>query len=200
MAPVQYKMTGAMARKPSPRSPRATGAGSRLKLSTAAKVLSLARAKALRQTARRAGRKVVFTNGCFDLLHAGHVEYLEAARRQGDLLIVGVNTDGSVRRLKGKGRPIQTERDRAQLVAALAAVDAVVLFRQDTPREIIEALDPDVLAKGADWKARDIIGRDGVLAHGGRVIRIPLRAGASTSNLIEKVVRTHGPAARARSR
>lgn len=182
------------------RSGRSTGAGIAVKLDTPAKVLSRAQAKALRRKARRAGRKVVFTNGCFDLLHAGHVQYLEAARRQGDLLIVGINTDESVRRLKGKGRPIQPDRDRALLLAALAAVDAVVLFEEDTPAALIEALDPDVLAKGADWKASEIVGRDEVLAHGGRVVRIPLRRGASTSTLIEKVVRTHRPPARPSSR
>jgi D-beta-D-heptose 7-phosphate kinase/D-beta-D-heptose 1-phosphate adenosyltransferase len=179
---------------------RSTGAGSPLRLATEAKVLTIARARTLRQQARRGGRKVVFTNGCFDLLHAGHVQYLEAARRQGDLLIVGLNCDASVRRLKGKGRPIQGERDRALLVAALAAVDGVVIFEEDTPARIIEALDPDVLAKGADWKASDIVGRDNVLARGGRVVRIPLRRGASTSTIIEKIVRTHRRAARAPSR
>jgi rfaE bifunctional protein nucleotidyltransferase chain/domain len=173
-----------------------TGAGSKLKLATAAKVLSLPQAVALRKRARKAGCKVVFTNGCFDLLHAGHVAYLEAARRQGDILIVGVNSDSSVRRIKGKGRPVLPEEDRAEILAALAAVDVVVIFGEDTPAVIIGFLQPDVLAKGADWAAGSIVGREDVLAAGGRVIRIPLRPGISTSSIIRKVVR----AARAQPR
>jgi len=171
------------------RSGRSTGAGLKVKLATAAKVLSLPRAVALRKRARKAGCKVVFTNGCFDLLHAGHVAYLEAARRQGDILIVGVNSDSSVRRIKGKGRPVLPEEDRAEILAALAAVDVVVIFGEDTPAVIIESLQPDVLAKGADWAAGSIVGREDVLAAGGRVVRVPLRPGISTSSIIRKVVR-----------
>jgi len=155
------------------------------------KVLSHSKAVALRRRARASGRKVVFTNGCFDLLHAGHVAYLERARRHGDLLIVGINSDASVRRIKGKGRPLQAEKDRSLVLAALASVDAVVVFDGDTPIKLIRTLSPDVLAKGADWAADEIVGREEVLAAGGRVVRVPLRPGASTSSIIKKVVRSN---------
>jgi rfaE bifunctional protein nucleotidyltransferase chain/domain len=160
------------------------------------KILSLRGAVAWRRRARRSGRKVVFTNGCFDILHAGHVGFLEAARRLGDLLIVGLNTDRSVRRLKGKGRPVQTEGDRARILAALEAVDAVVLFGEDTPARIIDALVPDVLAKGADWGKEEIVGRDTVVGAGGKVVRIRLRPGASTSGLLRRIVKAAGRSGR----
>jgi len=139
---------------------------------------------------------VVFTNGCFDLLHPGHVRYLAAARARGDLLVVGVNSDRSVRKLKGPGRPVQTEDARAEVLAALEAVDHVLVFDAPTPLETILALEPDVLAKGADWAADEIVGGDEVRSWGGRVARIPVVPGQSTTRL---VARSSAPNARRRS-
>ena len=139
--------------------------------------------------ARGAGRKIVFTNGVFDILHPGHVRYLQAARSHGDLLIVGVNADVSVRRNKGPNRPINPEQERAEVVAALACVDGVSIFDEDTPAAIIDRVQPDVLVKGADWPADQIVGRDTVEARGGVVIREPVEQGYSTSAIIEKVTR-----------
>lgn len=136
---------------------------------------------------RAAGRKIVFTNGVFDLLHPGHVRYLSHARALGDVLVVGVNSDRSVRGNKGTGRPITPEAERAELLAALAVVDAAVIFDEPTPHEIISALQPDVLVKGADWAEDAIVGRDIVEARGGRVVRIPVEAGYSTTAIIQKI-------------
>ena len=136
---------------------------------------------------RAAGKRVVFTNGCFDLLHPGHVRYLAAARALGDALVVGLNGDASVRRLKGPGRPVLDVAERAEVLAGLAAVDHLVVFDDDTPRRLIAAVAPDVLVKGADWAADDIVGRDEVLARGGRVERIDLVPGVSTSELIRRI-------------
>jgi D-beta-D-heptose 7-phosphate kinase/D-beta-D-heptose 1-phosphate adenosyltransferase len=137
----------------------------------------------------RTGR-LVFTNGCFDLLHPGHVQYLAAARALGDALVVGVNTDASVRRLsKGSGRPFVVETDRALVVAALASVDAVCLFDEDTPRELITALLPDVLVKGGDYELSGVVGREEVEAAGGQVSIIPFVEGYSTTSLLERIRR-----------
>lgn len=136
---------------------------------------------------RARGRRIVFTNGVFDLLHPGHVRYLQAARSHGDALIVGVNADASVRRNKGSNRPIQPERERAEILAALACVDAVAIFDEDTPADLIDRVQPDVLVKGADWPADGIVGRDVVERRGGVVIREPIEPGYSTSAMIEKV-------------
>jgi D-beta-D-heptose 7-phosphate kinase/D-beta-D-heptose 1-phosphate adenosyltransferase len=136
---------------------------------------------------RAAGRKVVFTNGVFDLLHPGHVRYLADARREGDSLIVAINSDRSVKAIKGPERPINPEAERAEVLAALAVVDAVVVFDEDDPHAIIGALQPDVLVKGADWATDRIIGRDIVEARGGKVIRIPFASGYSTTSIIEKI-------------
>ncbi len=134
------------------------------------------------------GLKVVFTNGCFDLLHPGHVAYLEEARALGDALLVAVNTDASVRRLaKAGARPINPEADRARVLAALAAVDRVVLFTEDTPLELITELQPDILVKGGDYRVDAVAGREVVLARGGRVLVLPFRAGYSTSLLLERI-------------
>ena len=135
---------------------------------------------------RRAGSTVVFTNGVFDLLHPGHVRYLRAARACGDALVVGVNSDSSVRRNKGPHRPIVPDRERAEILAALDMVDAVVIFDEDTPERIIDRLQPDVLVKGADWPADQIVGREIVEARGGRVVRVAVEAGYSTSTLISR--------------
>src|SRR5205823_1459632 len=136
---------------------------------------------------RSAGRKIVFTNGVFDLLHPGHVRYLQAARSHGDVLIVGLNSDGSVRRNKGSGRPINPELERAEVLASLSCVDAVSIFDEDTPADIIARVQPDVLVKGADWPADQIVGRDTVEARGGVVIREPVEHGYSTSAIVERV-------------
>ncbi len=134
------------------------------------------------------GLKVVFTNGCFDLLHLGHVRYLEEARSLGDALIVGVNTDDSVKRLdKEPTRPVTPEGDRAALVAALACVDRVVLFAEDTPLELITALQPDILVKGGDYRLEEIVGREVVMARGGAVQVIPLVPGYSTTALLARI-------------
>lgn len=143
---------------------------------------------------RARGRRIVFTNGCFDLLHVGHVRYLQAARELGDLLIVGVNTDRSVRRLnKGKGRPIVPQDHRAEILAALACVDYVVLFDEPDPGPLIADLRPDVLVKGGDWKPEQIIGRETVEAYGGSVRTIPVVPNVSTTAIIEKIRRDVSP-------
>ena len=152
---------------------------------TASKVRPLAEAIAWR--ARQTG-PVVFTNGVFDLVHPGHVELLEAARREGDALVVGVNSDASVRRLdKGTGRPINGESARARVIAGFAAVDCVVLFDADTPLDLIQRLAPDILVKGADYSREAIVGADLVESRGGRVVRVPLVSGFSTSSIVERL-------------
>ena len=151
------------------------------------KVLSLSDAASFAARARHDGREVVFTNGCFDILHYGHVSYLEKARKLGDTLIVGVNTDASVRKLKGSGRPIQNELDRARILASQASVDAVVLFDDDTPLRLIEAVKPDVLCKGSDYaRKEDIVGWDRVESWGGRVERIEFVEGRSTTSIVAR--------------
>jgi D-glycero-beta-D-manno-heptose 1-phosphate adenylyltransferase len=149
--------------------------------------LSRSEAVAWATTLRAAGKRLVFTNGVFDLLHPGHVRYLADARAHGNALIVAVNSDRSVRAIKGVSRPINAEADRAEVLAALAVVDAVVIFDEDDPHAIISAIQPDILVKGADWSADRIIGRDVVEGRGGRVIRIDLAPGFSTTAMIEKI-------------
>ena len=156
--------------------------------SSAGKVISREDAARWVRGLQARGLKVVFTNGCFDLVHPGHVDYLEEARSLGDALIVAVNTDASVRRLgKGTGRPLNPEADRARVLAALAAVDRVVLFNEDTPLEILTELTPDVLVKGGDYRETDVVGREVVLARGGRVQILPFRPGYSTTLLLERL-------------
>ena len=128
--------------------------------------------------------KVVFTNGCFDILHRGHIEYLSKAADMGDVLVVGLNTDASVKRLKGEGRPVNHEEARALVLSSLSFVDAVVLFDEDTPYELIKAVHPDVLVKGADYKVEDIVGYDIVTSYGGTVTTVPLVEGYSTTKLL----------------
>ena len=135
------------------------------------------------------GKRVAFTNGCFDLLHYGHVKYLEDAKRKGDILVVAINQDASIRRIKGDKRPIVNEQDRARIVAALESVDYVTLFKEDTPLKVIKLLKPDILVKGADWNKDNIVGADVVLSYGGRVATIKLVKGRSTSGLIEKIAK-----------
>jgi D-beta-D-heptose 7-phosphate kinase/D-beta-D-heptose 1-phosphate adenosyltransferase len=151
------------------------------------RVLTSSEAAAFADDLRRAGQRLVFTNGVFDLLHPGHVRYLKAARSEGDALMVGVNSDRSVRANKGPSRPIVPEQERAELVAALAVVDAVVIFDDPTPAGIIRLVQPDVLVKGADWPADQIVGRDTVDARGGKVVRIAVETGWSTSAIVDRI-------------
>jgi rfaE bifunctional protein nucleotidyltransferase chain/domain len=142
---------------------------------------------ALRADWKRDGKTVVFTNGCYDILHPGHIRLLEAARSLGDVLILALNTDASVQRLKGPTRPLISQDERAELAAALAAVDAVTFFDEDTPRELIAAVLPDVLVKGADW-SHFIAGREEVEAAGGKVLPLPLEPGYSTTGIVEEII------------
>jgi len=135
------------------------------------------------------GKKIVFTNGCFDLLHYGHVRYLEDARRKGDILVVAVNSDASMRRIKGRCRPLVAARDRLGIIAGLESVDYVLLFNEDTPLKVIQALKPDVLVKGSDWNITSIVGADFVRCHGGKVATVTLCPGRSTTNLIKKIAK-----------
>ncbi len=135
---------------------------------------------------RQQNKKIVFTNGCFDLLHIGHVRYLEEAKKLGDILIVGINTDASVRKLKGPTRPIQNENDRAEILAALKSVDHTVLFGEETPLNLIQQIVPQVLVKGGDWKIEQIVGSDFVLSRGGQVLSLQFVDGRSTTKIIEK--------------
>ena len=152
------------------------------------KILTLGQLERVRSAARRDGRKVVFTNGCFDIVHPGHVRYLEAAKGLGNVLIVAVNSDASARRLeKGPGRPYNDGPTRVEVVAALAAVDYVTLFDEDTPLELIRALVPDVLVKGGDWPAEEIVGGNVVRGAGGKVLSLPFEAGFSSTALIAHI-------------
>ena len=153
------------------------------------KLKSLDEVVAIRRKLRSAGKKLVFTNGCFDLLHVGHVRYLNQARAFGDALVVGLNSDTSIRELKGAGRPIMPELERAEVLCALACVDYVFLFDDGTPQRVIDAIVPDILVKGADWSISEIVGRETVEAAGGKVMNLPLVQDLSTSGIIEAVIR-----------
>lgn len=152
-------------------------------------ILSLARLRKKVERLKRRGRSVAFTNGCFDLLHAGHVAYLAAVRRRADVLVVGVNSDRSVRGLKGPGRPLTPAGERCRVLAGLRAVDFVTVFDAPTPLSLIRALRPDLLAKGGDWKPSQIVGADLVRSYGGKVIAVPYLAGHSTTGLIRRIKR-----------
>ncbi len=152
------------------------------------KIRALSEAKNLRSELGRSGKTVVFTNGCFDILHPGHTRYLEEAASLGDHLIVAVNSDSSVRSIKGSKRPILDEESRAELVAALQSVGTVVIFKEETPLEVIKELLPDVLVKGADWAEEKIVGADVVKNSGGRIERIPFAPGFSTTLIIERII------------
>ncbi len=154
------------------------------------KIKTLPEITALAGELREAGRKIVFTNGCFDILHYGHALYLQEAAALGDVLIVGVNGDASVRRLKGASRPVVRQEYRSAMVAALQSVDFVVLFEEDTPYELIKAVNPDVLVKGGDWRKEEIVGSDGVEAGGGKVAALDFVDGFSTSSLIDQIIRS----------
>jgi D-beta-D-heptose 7-phosphate kinase/D-beta-D-heptose 1-phosphate adenosyltransferase len=151
------------------------------------KIYSRETLKRIARGLRRAGKKIVFTNGCFDLIHAGHIAYLEKAKRFGDILFVGLNSDSSVRAIKGRSRPLSREGDRLRVIAALEAVDYVTVFSEKTPLRLIRELRPHVLVKGADWKRNEIIGAKEVESWGGGVRRVPLLSGRSTSALIRKI-------------
>ncbi len=151
------------------------------------KIISWEEAQRLCVMWRMKDEQVVFTNGCFDILHLGHVQILESAAHLGDKLIVGINSDASVKRLKGAERPIFSEAVRARMVAALEFVDVVVLFSEDTPLELIKTLSPDILVKGADYKKEDVVGKEWVEAHGGSVMLLPLLEGFSTTSIIERI-------------
>ena len=148
-------------------------------------ILSLETAIARVAELKRQGKRVVFTNGCFDLLHPGHTRYLAEARKLGDALVVAINSDASVRALKGAGRPVQPKAERAEILAALRSVDLVTIFADPTPHEVIARMLPDVLVKGADWGPTEIVGREEVEAAGGRVVSIPVIPGFSTTALVE---------------
>ena len=136
---------------------------------------------------KAAGKKIMFTNGCFDIIHAGHVEYLQEAAELGDILIIGLNSDNSVKRLKGKNRPINSQINRAKVLSALATISYVVIFEDDTPYMLIDHIKPDVLVKGGDWKPEEIVGADIVLANGGSVRSLSYKEGYSTSSIINKM-------------
>jgi len=137
----------------------------------------------------RNGKKVVFTNGCFDILHVGHVKYLQEAKSQGDILVVGINADASVRKLKGSERPIQNEVDRGEVLSALGCVDYVAIFEEDTPENLIKLIKPDVLVKGGDWKVDQIVGSDFVMSYGGKVKSLQFVQGKSTTNIVSKILK-----------
>lgn len=139
-----------------------------------------------------AGHRVVFTNGCFDLIHDGHLRYLAAARELGDILVVGLNSDQSVRRLKGPQRPVKTQESRALLLASLVQVDLVVIFEEDTPADLIRQVHPDVLVKGGDWAPETIVGADFVMGYGGQVLSLPFHEGHSTTRLVDRIRSNEG--------
>lgn len=161
------------------------------------RVVTLKELRAIRSRLKAHGKRVVFTNGTFDIIHRGHVEYLSRARSFGDVLIVGLNTDGSIRRIKGKGRPINPGSDRAAVLAALRPVDYICFFRSTTPARLIAEIVPDVLVKGADWKRADIVGGDLVERAGGAVRRVRLSPGRSTTAVIKRVLQAYPRGGRA---
>ena len=156
------------------------------------KLKALAELKETLDLLRNAGQQIVFTNGCFDILHAGHVRYLTAARREGDLLVVGLNSDRSVQRIKGPERPLVTQQQRAEVLAGLWCVDYIIIFDEPDPLHVIQTLQPNVLVKGADWPDDRIIGADVVKSDGGKVVRVPVVQGISTSRIIERIVKRCG--------
>lgn len=155
------------------------------------KLKTLEELKKIVQQLKEKRKKIVFTNGCFDILHAGHLYCLEKAKRFGDILIVALNSDSSVRKLKGSGRPIIPEKDRAYLISGLSCVDFCIIFDEQTPARIIKEIKPDILVKGADYKKNEIVGQKTIKKEGGRVITIPLAAGRSTSSIIKKIMKSY---------
>ena len=153
------------------------------------KIVNLQELIQIRKKAKKENKKVVFTNGCFDLLHRGHIEYLKKAKRLGDILIVGLNSDSSVRKIKGQGRPIQKQADRAAILDSLYFVDYVCIFNELSPFKLISKLTPDILVKGGDWKVKDIVGKGIVESHGGKVLSIKMVKGKSTRNIIQTILK-----------
>jgi len=153
------------------------------------KIISIASLKRKIRRLKQDGKRVVFTNGCFDILHYGHTKYLQDAKSKGDYLVVAVNSDSSIKKIKAKNRPVVAQADRLRIIAALGCVDFVVLFNQDNPLKLIKALKPDILIKGSDWSRKRIVGADFVESYGGKVETINLVKGRSTSAIIEKIVR-----------
>ena len=156
-------------------------------MNSSSKIYTLPQLQEKLEEWRAQGQKIVFTNGCFDLLHLGHVDYLEKARQLGDKLVLGLNTDASISRIKGPSRPLQDEMSRARVMASLLFVDAVVLFNDDTPLELIRAVQPDILVKGDDYAVEQIVGHEVVMAKGGEVKTVPLVKGYSTTNIVNKI-------------
>lgn len=154
-----------------------------------AKIKSLSQLKKIIHNLKKNSKKIVFTNGCFDLLHRGHVLYLEKAKKMGDILVVGLNSDSSLKKIKGKLRPITREKDRAEILAALECVDYVLIFSEKTPYKVIAAIKPDIIVKGADWNLKNIVGAKLVHSYGGQVIRVPFLKGYSTTTIIDKIVK-----------
>lgn len=155
------------------------------------KIKSLATIRKISADLKAQGKRIVFTNGCFDLLHVGHVRYLQKAKRLGDVLIVGLNTDHSVKLIKGENRPIIPQKERAEVLASLGFVDYVVLFNEPDPLKIIKAIQPNILVKGADWDKNQIVGREIVKKAGGKVVRISLVPGVSSTKIIEKIIKIY---------
>ena len=153
------------------------------------KIASLSNLRRKIKRLKQAGKRIVFTNGCFDILHYGHIKYLQDAKAKGDYLVVAVNSDASIKKIKSKNRPVIGQSDRLRTIAALASVDFVVLFNEDNPLKVIKALVPDILIKGADWNKKSIVGADFVTGYGGKVLTVNLVKGRSTSALIEKIVK-----------
>jgi len=156
------------------------------------KILTRSQAKEIIRKEREKGKKIVFTNGCFDLLHAGHIYLLREAKKEGDILIVALNSDSSVRKIKGISRPIYPEKERAEILASLEMVDYVVIFEETTPYQIIKELKPHILVKGGDWRINEVVGRDLVESWGGKVKIVPYLNGFSTTNIVEKIKKTDG--------
>jgi len=151
------------------------------------KIKSFKEIESVSRHLKKEGKKIVFTNGCFDILHKGHIRLLRKAKSLGDILVVGLNTDASVRRLKGKGRPFIKEKDRAEILSSLELVDYVVLFKQDTPYELIKIVKPDILVKGGDYKTEEVVGRDIVERSGGKVYIFPVVKGVSTTEIAKRI-------------
>lgn len=156
------------------------------------KILTWEELKKVVELRRKEGKTIVFTNGCFDILHVGHIQYLQEARKIGDLLILGLNSDASVRAIKGEKRPLVPQAERAEVVASLTTVDYVTVFDETTPLRLIEFLQPDCLVKGGDWKEASVVGRDLVRSWGGKVVIVPLTEGASTTSIVEKILQAYG--------
>jgi len=156
---------------------------------TMKKLVSRKRIVIIAKKAKKLGRKIAFTNGCFDILHAGHVRYLAKAKKSGDILIVGLNSDSSVKRIKGPARPVNNQGNRAEVIAGLECVDHIVIFNESTPEKLIRAIAPDILVKGGDWKGKKVAGSEFVRKNGGKVIFVPLAKGRSTTAIIGKLSR-----------